>query len=44
MVAEENKTSETNKDWADSIEIKESADISVTPDSKILNQDEIDSL
>lgn len=43
-MSEENKTPEDKKDWTDSIEIKEKEDISVAPDSKILNQDEIDSL
>ena len=44
-MAEENKTSEQTKEWADIIDIKETnAEGASTPDSKILNQDEIDSL
>ena len=44
-MAEENKTADTSKDWADSIDIKDNdTSGATTPDSKILNQDEIDSL
>ena len=43
-MAEETKTPETEKNWADSIEVKEGADTTPAADSKILNQDEIDSL
>lgn len=43
-MAEETKTQETEKNWADSIEVKDAADDSQPQDSKILNQDEIDSL
>lgn len=44
-MAEENKTTETSKEWADSIDMKDSnTNETTTPDSKILNQDEIDSL
>lgn len=42
-MAEENKTPETDKNWADTIEVKDNID-SAAPDSKILNQEEIDSL
>ena len=42
-MAEENKTPETDKNWADTIDVKDNMD-SATPDSKILNQEEIDSL
>ena len=44
-MAEENKTTEATKEWADSIEVKDgSNETGASPDSKILNQDEIDSL
>ena len=43
-MAEETKTQETDKNWADSIEVKGQADADKPQDSKILNQDEIDSL
>lgn len=42
-MVEETKRTGTDKSWADSIEIKDSAD-TAAPDSKILNQEEIDSL
>ena len=42
-MAEENKTPETDKNWADTIDVKDNMD-SAAPDSKILNQEEIDSL
>ena len=42
-MVEEAKRTGTDKSWADSIEIKDSAD-TAAPDSKILNQEEIDSL
>ncbi len=42
-MVEETKKTETDKSWADSIEVKDSAD-AAAPDSKILNQEEIDSL
>lgn len=43
-MAEENKTPEADKNWADTIEVKDNNIDSAAPDSKILNQEEIDSL